>query len=430
MIQWTYIPEHAPQFGGLWESTVKSIKTHLRKILGEAKLTFEEYCTVLSQVETCLNSRPLVPLDSDEDSIEALTPGNFLVGRPLEVLLDPPTTFKSKSLRHRWNLRQTLMHHFWKCWSTDYFASLFVSSPNGIPRHRIWKSEIWSCWMKIGWFLQSGLLVASSPARMMWFKLYPSRLRLGYTRDQQPKLLYYYLTDSTQTLVTLYSVIDLLWLKLALCIIIVVRLIKSWAVVCSCYFVFLYDAYHSNNNNILITELLCMWLVVSLPTGVRAPVTALLTTTSMVTTSSLVSISSQLPPISSLLICCGIFLNLTSSKQAEAIGVYSPTLPPIQPTYLKKICAGLFFDLKELLPDNVALIQRLNETEMLSSFSPPLSSTWTTEINNPDVLLGDWLWGHSRSSGLCSNNFSATGPKTRWLGLAHIQSALSAADGW
>ena len=129
-------------------------------------------------------------------------------------------------------------------------------------------------------------------------------------------------------------------------------------------------------------------------------------------------------------ICCGIFLNLTSSKQAEAIGVYSPTLPPIQPTYLKKICAGLFFDLKELLPDNVALIQRLNETEMLSSFSPPLSSTWTTEINNPDVLLGDWLWGHSRSSGLCSNNFSATGPKTRWLGLAHIQSALSAADGW
>lgn len=137
MIQWTYIPEHAPQFGGLWESTEKSIKTHLRKILGEAKLTFEEYCTVLSQVETCLNSRPLVPLDSDEDSIEALTPGNFLVGRPLEVLLDPPTTFKSKSLRHRWNLRQTLMHHFWKCWSTDYFASLFVSSPNGTPRHRI-----------------------------------------------------------------------------------------------------------------------------------------------------------------------------------------------------------------------------------------------------------------------------------------------------
>lgn len=131
MIQWTYIPEHAPQFGGLWESTVKSIKTHLRKILGEAKLTFEEYCTVLSQVETCLNSRPLVPLDSDEDSIEALTPGNFLVGCPLEVLLDPPTTFKSKSPRHCWNLRQTLMHHFWKCWSTDYFASLFVSSPNG-----------------------------------------------------------------------------------------------------------------------------------------------------------------------------------------------------------------------------------------------------------------------------------------------------------
>ena len=346
MIQWTYIPEHAPQFGGLWESTVKSIKTHLRKILGEAKLTFEEYCTVLSQVETCLNSRPLVPLDSDEDSIEALTPGNFLVGRPLEVLLDPPTTFKSKSLRHRWNLRQTLMHHFWKCWSTDYFASLFVSSPNGTHRHRIWKSEIWSCWMKIGWFLQSGLLVASSPARMMWFKLYPSRLRLGYTRDQQPKLLYYYLTDSTQTLVTLYSVIDLLWLKLALCIIIVVRLIKSWAVVCSCYFVFLYDAYHSNNNNILITELLCMWLVVSLPTGVRAPVTALLTTTSMVTTSSLVSISSQLPPISSLLSVVASSLTLLPQSKLKPLGFTLPLCLQSSQHIWKRFVLGYFLTLR------------------------------------------------------------------------------------
>ena len=55
-IEWSFIPEHAPHFGGLWESNVKSVKSHIKKILGEARLNFEEFSTVLSQIEACLNS--------------------------------------------------------------------------------------------------------------------------------------------------------------------------------------------------------------------------------------------------------------------------------------------------------------------------------------------------------------------------------------
>lgn len=73
-------------FGGLWEAAVKSMKIHS---LAEVKLTFEEFATVLTQIEACLNSRPLVSLPSDEDGIEAHIPGHFLIGRPLEALSDP-----------------------------------------------------------------------------------------------------------------------------------------------------------------------------------------------------------------------------------------------------------------------------------------------------------------------------------------------------
>ena len=55
-IQWKFIPEHAPHFGGIWESAVKSMKTHLHRIVSNVKLTFEEFTTFLAQIEVCLNS--------------------------------------------------------------------------------------------------------------------------------------------------------------------------------------------------------------------------------------------------------------------------------------------------------------------------------------------------------------------------------------
>lgn len=123
-IDWSFIPEHAPHFGGLWESAVRSMKTHLKHIVGNSKLTFEELYTILTQIESCLNSRPLVVLPNDEDVIEALTPGHFLVGRPLESLPDPPSSYRSMPLLRRWELCQTLVRHFWQRWSSEYISSL------------------------------------------------------------------------------------------------------------------------------------------------------------------------------------------------------------------------------------------------------------------------------------------------------------------
>ncbi|XP_011261121.1 uncharacterized protein LOC105254266 [Camponotus floridanus] len=57
-IRWQFIPPHAPHFGGLWEAGVRSVKHHLRRILGSHTLTYEEFFTLLCRIEACLNSRP------------------------------------------------------------------------------------------------------------------------------------------------------------------------------------------------------------------------------------------------------------------------------------------------------------------------------------------------------------------------------------
>jgi len=123
-IQWKFIPEHAPHFGGIWEAAVKSVKTHLRRVISNYKLTFEEFSTILTQIEACLNSRPLVPLPHDDDGVEALTPGHFLIGRPLEALPDSAISYRKVSLLRRWHLCQSLLRQFWQRWSIEYINTL------------------------------------------------------------------------------------------------------------------------------------------------------------------------------------------------------------------------------------------------------------------------------------------------------------------
>ncbi|XP_033226061.1 uncharacterized protein LOC117178740 [Belonocnema kinseyi] len=59
-VTWHMIPSHAPNFGSLWESAVKSAKKQLKIVIGETRLTFEELYTLLTQVEACLNLSSLI----------------------------------------------------------------------------------------------------------------------------------------------------------------------------------------------------------------------------------------------------------------------------------------------------------------------------------------------------------------------------------
>lgn len=123
-IDWSFNPPSAPHFGGLWEAGIKSVKTHLMRVIGEQKLTYEELYTVLTQIEAVLNSRPLCPLSSDPNDLSALTPGHFLTLAPLTALPDDDLSHLQINRLSRWQLLSRLHADFWKRWHTEYLHTL------------------------------------------------------------------------------------------------------------------------------------------------------------------------------------------------------------------------------------------------------------------------------------------------------------------
>lgn len=123
-IRWHFNPPAAPNFGGIWEAAVKSMKHHLRRVIGDATLTYEEMATLLCQVEACLNSRPLQAMSDDPEDFAALTPGHFLVGSALNAVPEPSLTDEKLTRLSRWQLLQQQRDHFWNRWSKEYLHTL------------------------------------------------------------------------------------------------------------------------------------------------------------------------------------------------------------------------------------------------------------------------------------------------------------------
>lgn len=133
LTKWHFIPPGSPHHGGLWESAVKRAKYHLRRVIGDATLTFEELATVLTSVEACLNSRPLCRLSDDNTDNRALTPAHFLIGEPIIAPLTRDWTTTPENRLKRWKLLEKFGQDFWKRWREEYLDQLLARSK--------WKSD-------------------------------------------------------------------------------------------------------------------------------------------------------------------------------------------------------------------------------------------------------------------------------------------------
>lgn len=123
-IQWHFNPAHAPHFGGIWEGNVRVMKMHLNRVLKDRKIYYDDFHTILCQIEAIMNSRPLCPLSDDVDDDEALTPSHLLVGYGINTLPETFAESDTTSAKSRYGEMRAIYQNFWKLWSQDYLTQL------------------------------------------------------------------------------------------------------------------------------------------------------------------------------------------------------------------------------------------------------------------------------------------------------------------
>ena len=146
-VKWSFNLERAPWWGGIFERMIQTAKRCLRKTIGKAKLTYDEFSTACAEVEMVLNSRPISYVSS-EDFDEPLTPSHLLMGYRVLTIPGPSgdtsdPDYKGgnaadlcRRLRH---LNKTL-NDFWSRWRSEYLMELRES--HRYVTHKNMDSEI------------------------------------------------------------------------------------------------------------------------------------------------------------------------------------------------------------------------------------------------------------------------------------------------
>ena len=125
---WKFIAPRSPWWGGFYERLIGVVKSCLKRTLGRHRLCRAELETLLHEVESCVNARPLTFVGDDFDSGKQLTPSHFLLGRgsphtKVEIpSLDMNTS--SEQLNCMFKENNELLQQFWVVWKEEYLRNL------------------------------------------------------------------------------------------------------------------------------------------------------------------------------------------------------------------------------------------------------------------------------------------------------------------
>ena len=120
--------QRAPWHGGFWERMVQCTKRCLKKSLGRTSLDFEAVRTLLVEIETTINNRPITYVYDDKEGISSpLTPSQLIYGRQIELTPNArqfAIISTNQSLTKKAKYQRTLLKQFTNRWRKEYLLSI------------------------------------------------------------------------------------------------------------------------------------------------------------------------------------------------------------------------------------------------------------------------------------------------------------------
>ncbi|XP_055842512.1 uncharacterized protein LOC129909456 [Episyrphus balteatus] len=123
-LKWNFIPPAAPHMGGCWERMVRSVKQTLVEICPTRNPSDELLMSMMTEIESIVNSRPLSYVPIDSESCEALTPNHLLVGYANQENLYQPCVDDGAAIKKNWLAAEKYAQTFWRRWVREYLPDL------------------------------------------------------------------------------------------------------------------------------------------------------------------------------------------------------------------------------------------------------------------------------------------------------------------
>ena len=100
-ITWYHAPNKSPSHSGVIERIVGAIRKPLIKTLQGAILTETKINAILTDIEACINSRPLAKSskNTDDENLSCITPSHQIIEKTLRTI--HPEIHQHKDLRRK-----------------------------------------------------------------------------------------------------------------------------------------------------------------------------------------------------------------------------------------------------------------------------------------------------------------------------------------
>lgn len=123
-VEWSFNPPAGSHHGGVWERLIRTVRRVLSSVLHQQMLDDDGLHTVMCEVESILNDRPITKLFDDPNDLEPLTPNHVLLLKGKPAL--PPGLFEPSDMyvKRRWRQIQYISDLFWKRWVREYLPLL------------------------------------------------------------------------------------------------------------------------------------------------------------------------------------------------------------------------------------------------------------------------------------------------------------------